>query len=175
VKKEMDGLLQRWPVKARYVNEAAGPPSIVQLRSLLLNEASSDLAMVGAPEKFGGTASGVIGSCISILRTSHPTRFERLIPAAGEPSPFVTGLERDRGVADAELLQVLESNVGQFEKSVVTKSPMWPRITWGGWQTTPAGKRWNFGQVVPTPGHTPLGVRHVPVNWNTEAVVYQMP
>jgi len=172
-KSEMDLILQRWPAKKRYVNDPHLLPSIVQLRSLLLNEGPSELSILAAPEKFGGPASGVIASCISVLRTSHPTRIERLIPA-GPASPFVAGLERERAGPDAELLQCVESNLGLHDPAVQAKSPMWPRITWSGWKT-PTGHRWNFGMVVPTPGQTPMGARHIPLNWNTEAVVYQMP
>src|SRR5262249_38518551 len=88
VRIELDRLMNRWEPKRKYHNDSHIMPSEVQLRSLLLNEVPGQLATVATPDQFTGPPSGVIASCISVLRNSHPTCYQRLI-AAGAPSPFV--------------------------------------------------------------------------------------
>src|SRR2546426_860824 len=117
-------------------------PSLVQLRSLLLNETLAQLAQLAIPDTFTGPPSGIIASCLSVIRTSHPTRYVRLIPA-GEPSPFVAGLEREVAGPNAYLVQAIrfhaEGKRGQLSKTT------WPETTlWRSWKT-PTGQPWSFG------------------------------
>jgi hypothetical protein len=173
VRKEMDLLAGRWEPKRRNVNDSHIMPSLVQLRSLLLNEKPADLAKVAAPETFGGPASGVIASCLAVLRTSHPTRLERLIPA-GPPSPFVAGLERDSAGPSNYLVQAVQPSTKEGAGAKDAK-PAWPRVTWWAWKTS-SKARWNVGQVTPvTEGDPASPAKQVPLNWNTAAVTYTLP
>jgi hypothetical protein len=168
VRKELDLLNERWEPKRRYINDSHIMPSMVQLRSLLLNETPSELAKIATPDQFGGTASGVIASCISVLRTSHPTRYVRLIPH-GEATPFVTGLEREVSGPNTYLAQAVQSSV-EVEKNKY--QPILPHVTWWGWRTPSDYFRWSFGYVVPEKGE-PVSVQNIPLNWNTMVVVYE--
>lgn len=169
VRKELDLLQGRWDPKRCYVNDSHIMPSMVQLRSLLLNETPAELAKVAAPEKFGGVASGVIGSCIGLLRTSHPTRYERLIPA-GAPTPFVAGLERQVPGANPYLAQAVISSAKDAAKKDV---PQWPQVTWWGWKA-PKSDRWSFGEVLPSRTGAPADQKKTSLNWNTLAVSYSV-
>ena len=171
VRKELDVLTERWEPKRRTVNDSHIMPSLVQLRSLLLNEPPAELAKWATPEQFGGPPSGVIASCIAVLRTSHPTRRERLIPA-GEPTPFAVGLEREVAGPNTYLCQAVQTTVKDMKLKAIR--PVWPTVTWWGWKT-PKGGRWTFGQVVPAPDMVPIDVEVVPLNWNTQVVVYTLP
>ena len=168
VKAEIDRLQTRWPEKRRFVNDSHIMPSLVQLRSLLLNESPAELAKVATPDQFAGPPSGVIASCLAVLRTSRPIRYERLI-APGAPNPFVAGLEREVGGPNPYLAQTVQYRV--TDRQTREGRAIWPRITWWGWKT-PTGARWNFGQVRPVPQGEPATNHVVPLNWNTEAVVY---
>src|SRR6185503_6758951 len=131
VKRELDTLQARWKPERKWKNDSHIMPSLVQLRSLLLNETPAELATVATPDQFTGPPSGVIASCISVLRTSHPIRYERLIPA-GAPSPFVAGLEREAAGPNTYLVQ----NATAESRDKVTRqvTPIWPRLTWWGWK-----------------------------------------
>jgi len=171
VKKELDMLNERWEPKRRYINDSHIMPSMVQLRSLLLNETPEELAKIATPDKFGGPASGVIASCISVLRTSHPTRYMRIIPK-GEPTPFVAGLEREVSNVNSYLAQaVLSIMQDQDGKPKI----VWPLITWWGWRTPSEYHRWVFGHVIPIKSGEPVNVKNIPINWNTSVVTYSLP
>ena len=172
VRLELDRLSARWDPKRRYQNDSHIMPSLVQLRSLLLNEPPDQLAKIAAPDQFSGPASGVIASCLSLLRTSHPIRYQRLIPP-GPPSPFVAGLEREVAGPNPYLLQSVQFS--DENKKAVTRQLTWPRPAW--WQSwrTPAGRRWNFGQVRPVREGNPPAARVAPVNWNTQVILFEMP
>lgn len=141
---------------------------MVQLRSLLLNETPSELAKIATPDKFGGPASGIIASCISVLRTSHPTRYVRLIPY-GEATPFVAGLEREVSGPNTYLTQAVLSNV-ELDKEKY--QPILPHITWWGWRTPSDYFRWSFGHVVPVKDGETFSIQNIPINWNTMAFAY---
>ena len=174
VRREMDLLAARWgadPALAarRRASEPHGMPSLVQLRSLLLDEPPERLADLATPDKFDGPPSGVIASCIAVLRTSHPARLERLIPKAGV-SAFVAGLEREVDRPGAGLAEGAPSSDAAQESR-----PVWPTAAAGwGWKT-PAGRRWSFGRVRADPTAMPVAAESVPLNWNTEAVAYRLP
>jgi hypothetical protein len=170
VRRELDKLQGRSDSKRKYFNDSHGMPSLVQLRSLLLNESPADLARVAAPNQFGGPASGVLASCWSVLRTSHPTRCERLIPA-GAPSPFVTGLERSVAGPNPHLVTAALTSTDTMGEGL--GRPAWPLITWPGSWKTPTGQPWNFGHVTPTRSGKPSEPKRVALNWNTAALVYR--
>lgn len=165
VKHELDLLQSRWPEQRRWNNDSHIMPSLVQLRSLLLNETPAQLSTVATPDKFSGPPSGVIASCISVLRTSHPTRFERLIPG-GPASPFARGIERD--VPGPNVAMVQNITIGSGDQPSSTEA--WPRLSWWGWKT-PTGAAWNFGQVRPTT-NSPGKPAATPLNWNTRVIAF---
>jgi hypothetical protein len=168
-RRELALLLQKSEPKRKHNDDPHLLPSEIRLRSLLLNETPAQLAAVATPDQFSGPPSGVIASCLSVLRTSHPTRYERLIPA-GEPSPFVAGLEREVAGPNPYLIQAIQSTVQ--DQINQTGRPIWPEVTWGQSWKTPTGHKWTFGHVTPVREETPTNVQTVPLNWNTEAFTY---
>lgn len=167
VRKEMDLLQTRWDPKRRTQNDSHIMPSLVQLRSLLLNESPEALGELGAPEQFTGPASGVIASCISILRTSHPTRYARIIPK-GPASKFVTGIERDSFGPSPVLTQSVRTHV---KGSAGVELGQWPELTWWGWEV-PGRDRWSFGQIIPGSHQNPRP-ETFRLNWNSQVTVYR--
>ena len=166
VQRELDGLQARWDAQRKYHNDSHIMPSLVQLRSLLLNESPDQLASVAMPNQFTGPPSGIIASCLSIIRTSHPTRYIRLIPG-GNASPFVPGLERDVPGPNPYLAQAIQTRIESGE-------PAWPEITWWKSWKTPTGKRWSFGNIEPNRGDQKAPQpRLEPLNWNSQAIIYE--
>jgi hypothetical protein len=163
VKAELDSLQKAWPEDWRWHNE---PHTIVQLRSLLLNEGPSVLARVVAPDQFTGWPPGVMASCMAVIRTSHPTRYERLIPG-GEPSPFVAGIEREVSGPNPNLVQrVVTERLDPTSEKAAT--PIWPRLGWREWKT-PSGADWNFGQIIAST-NAPASASSAALNWNTRVL-----
>jgi len=163
---EMNLLTERWPAERRARNDSHILPSLVQLRSLLLNESPEALSALASPADFCGPPSGVLASCLAVIRTSHPVKYQRLIPRAGE-TPFVVGLERDVAGPNPVLCQSVRHRAGPKADGDV----IWPEVTW--WQ--PGGRRWSFGTILPDPHARPLGGSLVPLNWNTAVYVYAIP
>jgi hypothetical protein len=163
VKGELDSLQKNWPQDGRWHNE---PHSIVQLRSILLNEGPDELARAAMPEQFTGRPAGVMASCLAVLRTSHPIRYERLIPG-GAPSPFVAGIEREVSGPNPYLVQriMTERREPTSEKAA---TPIWPRLSWREWKTPTAGD-WNFGQVADST-NAPATATSTALNWNTRVL-----
>jgi len=172
VRRELDVFSRRWEAKRKYDHDPNLMPSEVQLRSFLLNASPAQLATVATPQQFSGPAAGVVASCISVLRTSHPTRYERLIPA-GDPSPFVAGPEREVAGPNPCLVQAIQSKLDDTVNQ--SPQPIWPEVTWWKSWKTPTGHRWTFGHVTPLRQGTPTAVQAVPLNWNTEVFTYRLP
>lgn len=171
VRRELNWLQRRWEPVRRWHNDPDGLPALVQLRSLLLNETPADLAAVATFDQFTGPPSGEIASCLSVLRTSHPTRYQRLIPP-GEPSPFVSGLEREvSGLNTGLTVSIEHPAVAPNDRSNATA---WPQLTWQSWKT-PAGAAWTFGHIRPVRAGDPRAARVVPLNWNTRVIVFDAP
>jgi hypothetical protein len=167
VRKEMDLLQTRWDPKRRANNESHIMPSLVQLRSFLLNETPDELGKIAPPEQFTGPPSGIIASCISILRTSHPTHYTRIIPKA-DPSEFVVGIERDSFGPSPVLTQVVRMHDNDQSGA---EQGQWPELAWWGWKT-PGRDHWSFGQIIPGSNRTPHS-QTIRLNWNTQVTVYQ--
>jgi hypothetical protein len=132
-----------------------------------LNETPTELANVAMPEKFSGPPSGVIASCIAVLRASHPARYERLIPGAAA-SPFVAGLEREVAGPNTHLVQNAVTELR--DKDTKEPTPIWPRVSWWGWKTA-TGVTWSFGQVTAST-NVPGKTETIPLNWNTRVTVF---
>lgn len=168
-KKELDLPATRRETRRGGGSTANETPALVQLRSLLLNESPAQLAPLVTPDQFTGAPAGQIASCLAVLRVSHPTRFERLIPG-GEPSSFVTGVEREVAGPNIALTQSVETEA----PDPTGKTHLWPRVIWKSWKT-PTGAVWNFGSVQPT-RNGPTGVtKTIPLNWNTKVTTYELP
>ena len=159
VRSEFVALEGRWEPNRRFTDDSRMRPSWVRLESLLLGAAPERLATIATPDQFQGPPSGVVASCLAVLRAAQAPRFERLIPA-GPPSAFVLGLERDVPGPNTHLVQSLSSGSEQ--------TPGWPRITWWGWQT-PSGQRWNFGEVQAgdVAAARLASATKIPLNWNS--------
>jgi hypothetical protein len=166
-RRELNWLQHRWPPERRWQNDPLGLPSLVQLRSLLLKESPADLAALATPDQFSGGPAGEMASCLSVLRASHPTRYQRLIPP-GAPSPFVAGLERDVVASDASLIVAIERQPGEAGEV------SWPQLKLRNWRT-PDGSPWTFGQIRPGGNARPHAARVVSLNWNTSVRVFQFP
>ena len=136
-----------------------------------LMHSEAKLAGVLTPDQFSGPPSGVIAICLSVLRANGPARSERLIPA-GEPTPFVTGLEREVGGPNPYLVQELhyKEDTGTGASQIT-----WPEVAWWKSWKTPSGHRWSFGRVTPSPQEMPPKAQVVPLNWNSEAFIYAQP
>jgi len=171
VRRELIWLQHRWEPVRRWHNDSAGLPSLVQLRSLLLNETPAELATIAQPDQFTGLPSGIMASCLSVLRTSHATRYQRLIPP-GEPSPFVTGLECEVSGPNPELIGSVEYQ--EFALNTKSNASSWPRLTWPHWKTS-TGHDWTFGHIRPVREGSPRSTRIVPLNWNTRVIVFELP
>lgn len=171
VKQELDRLQSRLSPGQWAVNDPEDRPSLVQLRSLLLNESPAELARMAAPEQFAGTPAGVAASCLAMLRAAQPVRYQRLIPVAS-PSPFVAGLERDVPGPNPGLTHAMRFMAGAA--SLVSSQPAWPRIAWPRW-TTATGQPWTFGQVAPVRRGSPAAAEAAPLNWNCQALIYPPP
>jgi hypothetical protein len=78
-------------------------------------------------------------------------------------------LEREVGGPNPYLVQSVQFRV--TDRQTRSTRSIWPLIMWWGWKT-PTGARWNFGQVRPVPQGNPASNKVVPLNWNSEAVVY---
>jgi hypothetical protein len=171
VRRELNWLQHRWPAARRWHNDPDGQLALVQLRSLLLNETSAELGAVATPDQFSGPTAGQIASCLSVLRTSHPTRYERLIPP-GDPSPFVPGFEREVSAPSTALIASIEYQAKPPNDR--SDSTTWPQLSWPQWKT-PTGDAWSFGHIRPVPGPGPRAARVVRLNWNTRVIVFDSP
>ncbi len=157
IAREMRQVLDRWPAERRHRDDSHILPSLVRLNGFLLDASPGELATLGTPEQFTGPPSGIIASCIALIRSVQPPRFVRLIPGAPPAEP-VLGLNRDVPGPNPFLVQHVVAGT--------RTSPEWPRITWWGWKT-PTGAPWNFGAVRTGDQPVPQGVATEPLGWNT--------
>jgi len=161
VRREVNWLQKRLEPAARWHDDPLHRPALVQLRSLLLNESPALLAGTAVPEQFTGPPDGIMASCLALLRTDGPTRFERLIPPMA-PSPFVAGPGRDDSRAHSHLVTWV--SVGPEEPKPgmprASRTMDWPELIWPAW-STPSGAQWTFGAVrtEPSPGPGPAAPR----------------
>lgn len=135
-------------------------PSIIRLRSLLLNESPEKLARLSPPSEWRlGRSGDGTAFCLSFIRTSHPLSFIRLIPQRN-PTKFVLGLERVREYTEFPAL-CLAIEGGKEN----------PFLRWWGWRApkkvdVQGGEWWSFGEVIFGEG-APGGFQGRYLNWNT--------
>lgn len=150
-------------------------PSMVRLRSLLLNEPPEKLAQLALPdERRVSRSADVAAFCLSFIRSGISTRFVRLIPPQPR-SDFVLGLSRAvEGGFPGIALAVETRAGGEGER----KGAHFPVLRWWGWKpprqagALPGGEWWSFGQII-IPKATVREVRTLRLNWNTEAHLYE--
>lgn len=159
VDRELKTLAEGWPPVRRHTDDSHILPSLVRLHSFLLNASPTNLVRIASPDRFAGPPSGIIASCLAILRAAGPPRYERLIPGAPPTGPL-PGLSRDVPGPHPHLVQKVT-----FPSSAAGR-PAWPRISWWGWKT-PTGQAWNFGEVRAGSDASPPSAAVVrPLNWN---------
>ncbi len=163
IRLEMKALEDRWDPRRRYTDDSHNMPSLVRLHSFLLNASPTDLARLATPDRFEGPPSGIIASCLAVLRAAREPRYERLIPRGPGSAPIL-GLVREVPGPNPHLVQaIVPAN---------TNGPAWPRLAGWGWRT-PTGERWHFGEIrAGEAGATPPAPRTTPLNWNTVRVTY---
>lgn len=166
---ELDGLL----ASGRFTTSREGTmddphilPSMVRLRSLLLDESPERLARITPVDAPVHPASGVAAYCGAFLRTAHPSHLDTIIPMRDATSGWVKGIERDRP-EDEPVLDVAVSWRARGRAGE-------PSLTWWGWRPpraaegVPGGDRWSFGGI-----RTDLPVRSGEerrLSWNTVRV-----
>jgi len=177
LKAEMDGLAalgaaSTYPPGKETAHIA---PSLEHLRSLLLNEPPEQLAQITpADSRPQGRPADGFAYFYSFIRTSNEPALERVIPAGGDPSPFVVGIERTCRPEWSVLTQALMGSVQEGDQS----RPAWPVPTWFGWKPPkeasgmPGSARWPFGQIVPGDGAAPAAQSTVPLSWVTQVMTY---
>ena len=165
VRTELDLWQRRRESPRRVQNAPMSAPSMVQLRSLLLNETPAELAATTTPDHLSGPPSRILARCLAVIRASHPKRYQRLIPE-GPPSPFVAGGEREVPGPSRCLIPAVQ--FGSLGSQSESASNSWPQMTWPGWKT-PIGSTWSFGRVTPARKGSPTKIETVPLNWNCEA------
>jgi hypothetical protein len=112
-------------------------PSLIRVRSFILDENADKLASITPPERFGGYGSMLIAPMLAYLRATTSRQTVRIIPASGGPSPFLPGLERGEGrTGDGSLVQAMD-----WKKPWV--NPVW--FYWGTW----------FGTISPSESPKP--------------------
>ena len=138
--------------------DASNRSAMVQLRSLLFNEGPTE-ADAATRLAAAGTGAGPIADCLAILRATQPIEVQNLIPA-GTASAFVTGLERESSIRNADLVVAVSRNDRNGSPA------SWPELTWPNW-STPTGARWTFGQIRPVRDAKASPAKHLPINWNS--------
>jgi hypothetical protein len=167
VRSELNWWRNRQELQRRPAHTAHVMPSLLQLESLLLNQAPGEISNA-APDAFSGSPSDVIANCVSVLRLNRTRRYERLIPG-GDASPLVAGLEREIAGPNTTLVTDIKLPAANQSK---TAGASWPQPIWPAWKT-PTSASWSFGQVKPVRATEPDRVRIVPLNWNTQVILYE--
>lgn len=149
VRNELNTLLQSSGVQRGPADDGIEAPTLVRLHSLLLNASTTNLAAIATREQFTGTPVGIVASCLAVIRSAHPPRYQRLIPETGSDLK-VSGWDRGTGVAHPEVTHAIQTGTEQ--------APEWPRMVWPTWKA-PGGGDWNFGEVRPGSTNAPRQVR----------------
>jgi hypothetical protein len=135
-------------------------PSIIRLRSLLLNEPPDKLAKLSPPSNWNvARYADTVAFCLSFLRTAQPKSYVRLIPQR-PPTSRVLGLERLREYTGFPAVSLAIDGEGSEHAF----------LRWWAWKP-PKGEQWSFGEVVF--GEKNLGkVKSRYLNWNSFMLFY---
>lgn len=164
---ELDGLRGAEPFKNKRnggEDYAQTLPSMVRLRSLLLNETPATLdriTSVTAPTNSPGADAAY---CLAFLHAGQPARLTTLFSLDETASAWAEGIARDRTSDEP----VLDATV-QAKSDGGKPGP--PAVTWWGWKPpkqadgVPGGARWSFGQI--TVDRPLTSVSEAALSWNT--------
>jgi hypothetical protein len=170
LRREVNWLQRRWSPEQSMKNLPHALPSLVQLRSLLLNEPAAGLVTNIQPDQFTGPSAGKMASHLAMLRAASPLSYQRLIPP-GPPTPLVACEERDTKGSMPSLVTSLTWD-GKAGSETATKTLSWPELIWPAWRT-PAGAPWSFGQIRAARNRAPQRVRELPLNANTRVILFE--
>ena len=170
LRREMNWLQRRWSPEQSLQNLPHALPSLIQLRSQLLNERPAELATNSQPEQYTGPSAGRMASCLALLRAASPLRYQRLIPP-GPPTAFVAAAERDTKGPMPSLVTSLIWD-GRAGSEAAAKPLNWPELIWPAWRT-PTGALWSFGQIRTARNTTPQKARELPLNSNTRVILFE--
>jgi hypothetical protein len=139
-------------------------PSLVRLRSLLLDETPEQLQAFGDPSVTQSPASAQMAYEMSFLRASRPPETVTIIADWKIAEPWSRGLSRELIQAQPTLGVAVSIADGQ-----------WPTLTWGG--TSPpvttsghaGGDRWSFGQI--SVDGAPVSTSRQSIPWSSAAAV----
>ena len=131
-------------------------PSLVRIRSLLLDEPPEKLAEVCKPEDVVGPPSGVVAAMIAFIRTSTPHEYVRLVPR-GIYIPPRPGLDRTGGWRYGVVEPVYDPDL------VVTLRGPWATPVWRFWSGD--GGDLYFGAITPFPEMCEGFTEEVPLSW----------
>jgi len=172
IRKELDGLLSSGRFTVNRKNSLDDPhilPSMVRLRSLLLDESPDRLAEITPVNANVYPNSGVVAYCSAFLRTSRPIRYANIIPESKTKTGWLEGIERSRGLDEPILDCSPEWNSG------ANPNPGQITLTWWGWSppksdsSIPGGDRWSFGRILSDEGTLPA--KEERLSWNAAAIV----
>ncbi len=172
IHKELNGLLSSGRFTTDRKNSLDDPhilPSMVRLRSLLLDESPDRLADITPVNANVYPNSGVVAYCSAFLRTSRPVRYENIIPEAKTKTGWLEGLERSRPKDEP----ILDCAVNWMDGANPVAHTV--AITWWGWRppvtdaNIPGGDRWSFGQILSDRENLPATEERL--SWNSAAIV----
>jgi hypothetical protein len=141
-------------------------------KQFLSNETAAVLVQAASSGPAFGPPCGVIASCLAVLRSNQPPRWERLIPD-GEPSPFVAGLEREIAGPRCLLLQDIRLHDVPITSTQPHQGTIWPEIIWGEDRKSPRAEHWSFGWVFPGNDLSAAKRETMSLNWNTQILVFR--
>jgi len=131
-------------------------PSLVRIRSLLLDEPPEKLAEICKPEDVTGPPSGVVAAMIAFIRTSTPREYVRLVPK-GVYIPPRPGLDRAGGWRYGVVEPVCDPDL------VVTLRGPWATPVWRFWGG--GGGDLYFGAITPFPEMCEGYAAEKPLSW----------
>ncbi|RLE85081.1 MAG: hypothetical protein DRJ67_09455, partial [Thermoprotei archaeon] len=131
-------------------------PSLVRIRSLLLDEPPEKLAEICKPEDVVGAPSGVVAAMIAFIRTSTPHEYIRLVPR-GIYIPPRPGLDRTGGWRRGVVEPICDPNL------VLTLRGPWATPVWRFWGSN--GGDLYFGAITPFPDMCEGFTVEEPLSW----------
>jgi len=131
-------------------------PSLVRIRSFLLDEPPEKLAEICEPEDVVGPPSGIVATMIAFIRTSTPHKYIRLVPR-GIYIPPKPGLDRTGGWRYGVVEPICDPDL------VVTLRRPWATPVWRFWGGN--GEDLYFGAIIPFPDMCEGFTAEEPLSW----------
>ena len=167
------------------VHTAHIAPSVMSLRSLILNEPAADLAQLAPPSTWqSGRNYDYTAMAVSLFRTSAPIVHQQLIPP--ETCDFALGSERAVSGGTPHLVVYVQVPAAADFGAGKSQMAGYPLLRWYGWLSplkntkyassgNLAYQRWNFGYIVPegfSAAFNSTTNTCKRINWNTVVWVY---